>query len=59
MRTTVEYHVIDANYPPIKVVIVNGPKNKDVIIKISDKGDSIPRSNMKRILSYVSPHAGS
>ena len=54
MRATVEYHGIDSDYPPIKVVIADGSDNEDVIIKMSDKGDGIPKSNMKRIWSYVS-----
>ncbi len=54
MRATVEYHGIDADYPPIKVVIADGSDNEDVIIKVSDEGGGIPRSNMKRIWSYVS-----
>lgn len=54
MRATVEYHGIDSDYPPIKVVIADGSDNEDVIIKVSDEGGGIPRSNMKRIWSYVS-----
>ncbi len=53
MRATVEYHGIDADYPPIKVVIADGSDNEDVIIKVSDEGGGIPRSNMKRIWSYL------
>jgi len=58
MRATVEYHGIDADYPPIKVVIADGSDNEDVIIKVSDEGGGIPRSNMKRIWSYVSSISG-
>ncbi len=54
MHAMVEYHGIDTDYPPIKVVIANCSDNKDVIIKVSDKGGGIPRSNMKRIWSCVS-----
>ena len=54
MRATVESHGIDADYPPSKVVIADGSDNEDVIIKVSDEGGGIPRSNMKRIWSYVS-----
>lgn len=53
MRATVEAHGIDADYPPIKVVIADGSDNEDVIIKVSDEGGGIPRSNMKRIWSYL------
>ena len=54
MRATVEYHGIDTDYPLIKVIIADGSDNKDVIIKVSDEGGGIPRSNTKRIWSYVS-----
>ena len=49
MRVTVEYHDINMNYQPIKVGVVNGPKNKDVIIKVLEKSGCILRWNMKRI----------
>lgn len=53
MRATVDWHGIDADYPPIKVVIADGKENEDVVIKISDEGGGIPRSNMKKIWSYL------
>eukprot|EP00557_Chaetoceros_sp_GSL56_P009375 CAMPEP_0176487708 /NCGR_PEP_ID=MMETSP0200_2-20121128/6290_1 /TAXON_ID=947934 /ORGANISM="Chaetoceros sp., Strain GSL56" /LENGTH=477 /DNA_ID=CAMNT_0017884583 /DNA_START=309 /DNA_END=1742 /DNA_ORIENTATION=- len=53
MRATVDYHGIDADYPPIKVVIADGKENEDVVIKISDEGGGIPRSTMKKIWSYL------
>jgi pyruvate dehydrogenase kinase 2/3/4 len=53
MRATVDWHGIDADYPPIKVVIADGKENEDVIIKVSDEGGGIPRSNMKKIWSYL------
>eukprot|EP00551_Chaetoceros_affinis_P004241 CAMPEP_0203665626 /NCGR_PEP_ID=MMETSP0090-20130426/2812_1 /ASSEMBLY_ACC=CAM_ASM_001088 /TAXON_ID=426623 /ORGANISM="Chaetoceros affinis, Strain CCMP159" /LENGTH=529 /DNA_ID=CAMNT_0050529247 /DNA_START=148 /DNA_END=1737 /DNA_ORIENTATION=+ len=53
MRATVDWHGIDADYPPIKVVIADGKDNEDVVIKVSDEGGGIPRSNMKRIWSYL------
>jgi pyruvate dehydrogenase kinase 2/3/4 len=53
MRATVEWHGIDADYPPIKVVIADSDSNEDVIIKVSDEGGGIPRSNMKKIWSYL------
>ena len=53
MRATVDWHGIDANYPPIKVVIADGKDNEDVVIKVSDEGGGIPRSNMKKIWSYL------
>lgn len=53
MRATVDWHGIDAIYPPIKVVISDGKQNEDVVIKVSDEGGGIPRSNMKKIWSYL------
>ena len=53
MRATVDWHGIDAEYPPIKVVIADGKDHEDVVIKVSDEGGGIPRSNMKRIWSYL------
>lgn len=53
MRATVEWHGIDADYPPIKVIIADGDANEDVVIKVSDEGGGIPRSNMKKIWSYL------
>lgn len=52
MRATVEHHGID-NMPVIRVVIADSETNEDVIIKVSDEGGGIPRSNMKRIWSYL------
>jgi len=53
MRATVDWHGIDEDYPPIKVVIADGKENEDVVIKVSDEGGGIPRSNMKKIWSYL------
>lgn len=54
MRATVDWHGIDAmDFPPIKVVIADGDENEDVVIKVSDEGGGIPRSNMKKIWSYL------
>jgi len=53
MRATVDWHGIDADYPPIKVIIADGDDNEDVVIKVSDEGGGIPRSNMKKIWSYL------
>ena len=54
MRATVDWHGVDsAEMPPIKVVIADGSDNEDVVIKVSDEGGGIPRSNMKRIWSYL------
>jgi pyruvate dehydrogenase kinase 2/3/4 len=53
MRATVDWHGVDGEYPPIKVVIADGKENEDVVIKVSDEGGGIPRSNMKKIWSYL------
>lgn len=53
MRATVEWHGVDAEFPPIKVIIADGNDNEDVVIKVSDEGGGIPRSNMKKIWSYL------
>jgi pyruvate dehydrogenase kinase 2/3/4 len=53
MRATVEFHGMDGDFPPIKVVIADGKDNEDVVIKVSDEGGGIPRSNMKKIWSYL------
>jgi len=53
MRATVDWHGVDSDYPPIKVVIADGQKNEDAVIKVSDEGGGIPRSNMDRIWSYL------
>mmetsp|Transcript_24481 Transcript_24481/g.50882 ORF Transcript_24481/g.50882 Transcript_24481/m.50882 type:complete len:447 (-) Transcript_24481:406-1746(-) len=53
MRATVEWHGIDADFPPIKVVIADGKENEDVVVKVSDEGGGITRSNMKKIWSYL------
>ena len=54
MRATVEWHGVDCEeFPPIKVVIADGDENEDVVIKVSDEGGGISRSNMKKIWSYL------
>jgi pyruvate dehydrogenase kinase 2/3/4 len=53
MRATVEFHGFDGEFPPIKVVIADGAENEDVVIKVSDEGGGIPRSNTKKIWSYL------
>ena len=53
MRATVEWHGVDAEFPPIKVIIADGTDNEDVVIKVSDEGGGIPRSNTKKIWSYL------
>lgn len=61
MRATMEkYHEDEAKYidtdvdiPPINVVIADSLENEDVVIKVSDEGGGIPRSNMRQIWSYL------
>lgn len=53
MRATVEWHGVDSDFPPIKVVIADGAENEDVVIKVSDEGGGIPRSNVQKIWSYL------
>lgn len=52
MRATVEKHGAE-RMPPIRIVIADGEDNEDVVIKVSDEGGGIPRSNMNRIWSYL------
>jgi pyruvate dehydrogenase kinase 2/3/4 len=52
MRATVETHGVD-EMPPITIVIADGEENEDVVIKVSDKGGGIRRSNMPKIWSYL------
>jgi pyruvate dehydrogenase kinase 2/3/4 len=53
MRATVEFHKGAAELPRIRVVIADGVDNEDVVIKVSDEGGGITRSNMPRIWSYL------
>jgi len=56
MRATMDWHNDNdgfGEYPPIKVVIADGNENEDVVIKVADEGGGIPRSNMKKIWSYL------
>jgi pyruvate dehydrogenase kinase 2/3/4 len=53
MRATVDWHGVDGDYPPIKVIIADGKENEDVVIKVSDEGGGIPRSNIRKIWSYL------
>lgn len=52
MRATVETHGID-NMPPIRVIIADSVENEDVVIKVSDEGGGIKRSDMHKIWSYL------
>lgn len=37
----------------VKVIIADGSENEDVVIKVSDEGGGIQRSNMNKIWSYL------
>jgi len=55
MRATMENHegFHTGGIPPIKVVIADGTENEDVVIKVSDEGGGISRSQMDNIWSYL------
>jgi pyruvate dehydrogenase kinase 2/3/4 len=55
MRATMEKHEGNATgvIPPIQVVIADGTENEDVVIKVSDEGGGISRSQMDSIWSYL------
>ncbi len=65
LRATVEHHYNThekinlsplSNYeefPEVVVIIADNTENEDVIIKISDQGGGIPRSQMEKIWSYL------
>ena len=62
MRATMEncygkddspYMDTDVDIPPIHVVIADSLNNEDVVVKISDEGGGIPRSNIQSIWSYL------
>lgn len=54
MRATMDWHGPDClDYPPVKVIIADGKENEDVVIKVSDEGGGIPRSNIHKIWSYL------
>lgn len=52
MRAVAEHHST-GTMPDIRVVIADGEENEDVVIKVSDLGGGIPRSNCSRIFSYL------
>jgi len=52
MRATIETHGVE-KMPQIKIIIADGEDNEDVVIKVSDEGGGIKRSNMSRIWSYL------
>jgi len=52
LRATVETHGT-GNMPSVKIIIADGEDNEDVIIKVSDEGGGIKRSNIPLIWSYL------
>lgn len=59
LRATCEKFEPDAALPPVVVVIADGTNNEDVVIKITDEGGGIPRSQIEKIWSYLYTTAGS
>mmetsp|Transcript_20874 Transcript_20874/g.29464 ORF Transcript_20874/g.29464 Transcript_20874/m.29464 type:complete len:427 (+) Transcript_20874:172-1452(+) len=53
MRATVDRHGVGFRCPPVTVVIADGADNEDVVIKVSDEGGGIPRSQVEKIWSYL------
>lgn len=53
LRATAEAHQEAASLPPVTVVIADGYDNEDVVIKISDEGSGIRRSQMNKVWSYL------
>jgi pyruvate dehydrogenase kinase 2/3/4 len=48
-----ERHLHADIVPPVQVIIADDPDNEDVVIRISDEGGGIPRSQMDNIWSYL------
>jgi pyruvate dehydrogenase kinase 2/3/4 len=53
LRATMERHLHADIVPPVQVIIADDPDNEDVVIRISDEGGGIPRSQMDNIWSYL------
>ena len=53
VRATAEAHRDSLFLPPVTVVISDGTENEDVVIKISDEGGGIRRSQMHQVWSYL------
>jgi len=53
-RKAFPHHKLNMNnVPPVTVIIADSPSNEDVIIKVSDEGGGIPRSQIDQIWSYL------
>lgn len=46
MRAVIERHGVGSEYPPLTVVISGDDSHEDVVIKVSDEGGGIPRSEV-------------
>ena len=53
LRATCEHHGLAGELPAVKVIIADGESNEDIVIKVSDEGGGIRRSDMPRIWSYL------
>jgi hypothetical protein len=53
LRATAEAHHKAVSLPPVTVVIADGYDNEDVVIKMSDEGSGIRRSQMNKVWSYL------
>jgi pyruvate dehydrogenase kinase 2/3/4 len=53
LRATAETHENARTLPDVTVIIADGTENEDVVIKISDQGGGIARSQMDKIWSYL------
>lgn len=53
LRATMDRHQHSDAVPAVEVVIADGMDNEDVVIKISDEGGGIPRSQVDKIWSYL------
>lgn len=59
MRATAEQHKGLPYLPPVTVVIADGRRNEDIVIKIMDEGGGIRRSQVNKIWSYLFTTASS
>jgi pyruvate dehydrogenase kinase 2/3/4 len=53
MRATMETNGFDSKLPPVTVIIADSPENEDIVIKVSDEGGGIRRSQINKIWSYL------
>jgi pyruvate dehydrogenase kinase 2/3/4 len=53
MRATMDKHGHEDDVPDVMVIIADGTENEDVVIKVSDEGGGIRRSQIQKIWSYL------